>query len=110
MICRCGGNVHGVVDGGQHLHHELRVQQHAVAGFPPELLLLPGETAHAQPGGGTQTPVSHECEVTSSGETKTHIETHVLPIKLHHEGAKKKRNQVRRLIINGGEAKLNQQV
>lgn len=70
-----------MVDGSQHLHHELGVQQHAVAGFPPELLLLAGETAHAQPGGGTQTPVSHECEVASSHETK-HTFIHVLPIRL----------------------------
>lgn len=48
-------NVHGVVDGCQHLHHELGVQQHAVTRFPPELLLLPGEATHTQPEGETQT-------------------------------------------------------
>lgn len=42
-----------MINGSQHLHHELRVQQHAVARFPPKLLLLPGETTHTQPEEGT---------------------------------------------------------
>lgn len=48
-------NIHGVIDGSQHLHHELRVQQHTVTRFPPELLLLPGEATYTQPEEGTHT-------------------------------------------------------
>lgn len=67
-----------MVDGGQHLHHELGIQQHAVAGLPPQLLLLPGETAHAQPGGGTQTPVSRRHH-----RKRQNVHVHVLPIAQH---------------------------
>lgn len=46
LFCRY---IHSVIDGSQHLHHELGVQQHAVARFPPKLLLLPGEATYTQP-------------------------------------------------------------
>lgn len=49
-----------MIDSGQHLHHELGVQQYTVARFPPELLLLPGEATHTQPEEG-----AHTCRVTS---------------------------------------------
>lgn len=47
--------LHGVIDSSQHLHHELRVQQHTVARFPPKLLLLPGEATYTQPEQGRHT-------------------------------------------------------
>lgn len=52
-----------MINSSQHLHHELRVQQHAVARLPPKLLLLPGEATYTQPEEGinthTHTPHHH---------------------------------------------------
>lgn len=60
---RLKDNVHGVIDGSEHLNHELWVEQHAVAWFPPELLLLTGKTANTQP------------------EEETHVCTHISSIR-----------------------------
>lgn len=57
MIRNAYRYVHGVINSSQHLHHELRVQQHAIARFPPKLLLLPGEATYTQPEGGTHTVI-----------------------------------------------------
>lgn len=38
--------VHSMINSCQHLHHELWVQQHAVARFSPKLLLLSREATH----------------------------------------------------------------
>ncbi len=55
-----------MIDSSQHLHHELGVQQHAVARFSPKLLLLPGEATYAQPEERTVTWVG-ELSLTASG-------------------------------------------
>lgn len=49
-------NVHSVINSSQHLHHELRIQQHAVARLPPKLLLLSREAtnAHSEKGSGVR--------------------------------------------------------
>lgn len=58
-----------MIDGSQHLHHELGVQQYAVTWFPPELLLLPGEATYTQPKEETHTHTkSHEEDEYSIGQ------------------------------------------
>lgn len=43
-----------MIHSSQHLDHELWVQEHTVAGFSPQLLLLPREATNAQPVARTQ--------------------------------------------------------
>lgn len=59
--------IHGMIDSSQHLHHELGVKQNTVAGLPPELLLLPGESTYTQPEEKQKRRLINECSLTGAG-------------------------------------------
>lgn len=64
-----------MIDSSEHLHHELRIQHHAVTGFLPRLLLLPWKPTHTQPVPNKVLLLVHTFQETYSQQTRTYRET-----------------------------------